>query len=159
MNKNFKNNSFLVKHSTITRKAKSSEKEDCYVVWSSEPSTSSTSGINCLPDDPNILLYDKILVDTRPDLQNLDILNNDQVGLKRKRVNQTIKSNSKKLKTKVKPTNFDNISPIKQVPSCLKIKPKKKSKGDLIYQSESLDSPKKGALREIVIDGNNVAMA
>lgn len=145
--------------------------EDCMVVWSSLPTTLSLpSTSKSLHSD--ILKCDKISLDTRGDLSNLKHLRNVNSNKK------FVKKSPKATKCGVKKLNSKTLSDItkvlsktkiatKSVPKVTKTPVKKKNKGDLIFAASESKSkqtskdtkPKKGTLREIVIDGSNVAMA
>lgn len=174
----------LAPSSTRTEK----QTEDCCVVWSSSPSTSADncqrhtsnaiSRLNQLKVDPNLLFYDKILVDTTADMTNLRFLSNENNKPKRKNNHFTklLSSKSSKVsklnsKTAESLTTKRTLSRVtKHVSSTTTtttsaVKKKSQNKGELIYQaadtstSEEKKKATKGSPREIVIDGNNVAMA
>ncbi|XP_058796922.1 NEDD4-binding protein 1-like isoform X2 [Phymastichus coffea] len=149
--------------------------EDCMVVWSSLPEIPTTL-ISSKPINENddLLKSDKILLDTTGEPSNLRYLKNDNSNKK------LAKKSPKVTKFGVKKLNTKKVSEItrglaktkivtKTVSKVTKLPVKKKSKGELIFSAQNTESkcqkksddskPKKGTLREIVIDGSNVAMA
>ncbi|XP_011493802.1 PREDICTED: NEDD4-binding protein 1 [Ceratosolen solmsi marchali] len=169
--------------------------EDCFVVWSSLPCTSTNKLNNPSKSHTNDLHNinsrlsenNKIIVDTHPDLRNLNYINNENNEPIKNQTDRNVKAILTRPHAKITSATKSTVIETKSLVTVMSAKKftkksqtknekkitapfikRTKNNGELIFLSEPKEDNevvtkvkkfKKGKLREIVIDGSNIAMA